>query len=167
MDMKLNQQGDREMKECIYNEDDRLYLQMLQGNIKRMSENSSKCKIWAIALVSAFLTLNINVIDNTDSEALIAVIAIPIFIFWYLDGLYLKYERGLRNREIEFLNNIETEKYKEMLFNFEPLLTRKSKDKGFVSTKRAMWSKSVAPFYITIIIVSIMVVTGIDIYLQW
>lgn len=157
VDMKLNQQGDREMKECIYNEDDRLYLQMLQSNIKRMNKNSSNCKIWTIALATTFLALNLNGVDYHADCMLSAVSTISVLVLWYLDGLYLKYERGFRNRETEFLNNIETEKYEEMLFNFKPLMAAENKNKGFVSTKSTYYSKSVISFYPIIILFMVLV----------
>lgn len=45
----------------IYNDDDRLYLQMMQENIARMAGNSANCKTWLVTLVAAMLTTGIAV----------------------------------------------------------------------------------------------------------
>ncbi len=43
--------------ECKYNEDERLYFELLQNNIGRMNSNSAQVKGWCIAIVSAMLAI--------------------------------------------------------------------------------------------------------------
>ena len=89
------------MMENMYNDDDRQYLQMMQENINRMSCNSSNCKAWLITIVAAMLAVGCNI---TDLHWWLLLTIAPILIFWYLDSFYLSLERGMRNRQREFLN---------------------------------------------------------------
>ena len=93
------------MKENIYNDDDRQYLQMMQENIERMAANSANCKAWMIVIFTAFMGLWNNI---QDKSLVGLVVLIPIIMFWCLDTFYLHLERGLRNRERDFLNIIES-----------------------------------------------------------
>ena len=90
------------MREVVYNEDDRQYMQMMQGNIERMAGNSSNCKTWLVTIVAGFLAIGCGV-DALNGWLFLSVI--PIFVFWYLDSYYLKLERGMRNRQRYFINN--------------------------------------------------------------
>lgn len=136
------------MKENFYNDDVRQYLQMMQANIERMAANSGNCKSWMIVIITAFMGLWSN---SQEMKGWGIIVIIPILLFWYLDSFYLQLERGMRNREREFLNilgnGIEDE-YKKALFCFKPMmLPSDDKEKGFVSTKNCFISKSTAPFY--------------------
>lgn len=73
-------------------ENKRAHLQMIQGVIDRMAQNSFRMKEWAIALVTAILALSIE-----RQQATMAGIAfLPIFMFWGLDAYYLCQERRFR-----------------------------------------------------------------------
>lgn len=85
----------------LYSDDDRQYLQMMQENISRMSNNCTNCKTWLITIVAAMLAIGCNI------EALrwwLLLTVIPIFVFWYLDTFYFHLERGMRNRQRNFMN---------------------------------------------------------------
>ena len=144
------------MKVNIYNDDDRQYLQMMQANIERMATNSANCKAWMIVIFTAFIGLWNHI---PDKSWLGFVVLIPIIMFWCLDTFYLHLERGLRNRERDFFNIVESgtpDEYKKALFNFKPLMLKKeNKEKGFVVTNDRFISKSTAPFYLTSIILII------------
>ena len=147
-------------KDCIYNDDERL--QMMQSNIERMANNSANCKTWMVTVVAGLLALNCSM---TALNGWILIAVLPVCMFWYLDGLYLSLERGMRNRERDFLNNISNEAaYHKALYDFTPLLQEKDdKGTGLVKTKGQWWTKSVLPFYVTMLSV-IMIVFAI---LNW
>lgn len=135
-------------KNNLYNDDDRQYLQMMQSNIERMAANSANCKTWMVAFVTAFMALGSSVSVN---KYWLALGIIPVLLFWYLDTFYLHLERGMRNRERDFMNKClcdNDEEYKKALFNFKPMMLKKDEpEKGLVATNDRWLSKSTAPFY--------------------
>lgn len=143
----------------IYNDDDRQYFQMMQGNIERMATNSANCKTWMVAFVTAFMALGSSI---AEAKYWLTLGIVPILLFWYLDTFYLHLERGMRNRERDFLNKCiagDTEEYKKALFNFKPLMVKEDdKENGFVATNDRWFSPSTAPFY-CIAIVAILVIS--------
>lgn len=154
-----------EEKKNVYNDDDRQYLQMMQGNIERLAANSSNCKAWMVTIVSAMMALQCSV-EALNGWILLGVL--PIVLFWYLDVYYLHLERGMRNRETVFMNilrNGTSEGYVDALFDFMPLMIQKSdlkdemKREGLVATNDRWFTKSVIPFYgVTLVAVVIVYV---------
>lgn len=146
------------MKSNIYNDDDRQYLQMMQSNIERMVANSANCKTWMVAFVTAFMALSSSI---AVAKYWLLLGIIPILLFWYLDTFYLHLERGMRNRERDFMNKYggTDEEYKKSLFNFEPLMVKEDDtENGFVSTNNRWFSASTVLFY-GIAIVTVIVLT--------
>ena len=97
----------------ILNDDDRQYIEMLQGNIERMASNSANCKTWMVTIVSALMALQCSM-DDLNWWILSGML--PILLFWYLDVYYLHLERVMRNRETDFLNMLrdkDFERYKK------------------------------------------------------
>ena len=140
-------------KNNYLNDDDRQYLQMLQGNIERMAANSANCKAWMVTIVSALMALQCSV-QALNGWILLGLL--PIVLFWFLDVYYLHLERGMRNRETAFMNFLrshQTEGYEAMLYDFKPLmigkkdLTEEQKQQGLVATNDRWFTKSVIPFY--------------------
>ena len=140
----------------MFNDDDRLYLQMMQENITRMASNSLNAKTWMVTVVAAFLAIGCK-IDDLQWWLLLALI--PIIAFWYFDAFYLKLERQIRNREqlfINFMKGKETEglTLSDLLFDFRPLDKKEDDSKlGFRETGCQMLNKSVWPLYITMIVI--------------
>lgn len=138
------------MRDNLYNDDDRQYLQMMQENIARMAGNSANCKTWLITLVCALITLAVT-IQSLNNWIWFSIF--PIVMLWQLDAYYLKLERGLRNRERDFINIVRAatfneELYRAALFNFKTLdAAEDDEDKGVVSTRNVEWSDSVCTFY--------------------
>lgn len=149
------------MKQNMCNDDERQYLQMMQSNIERMANNSANCKTWLATIVAGFMAISCG-IDSLHWWLL--VVLVPICMFWYLDGFYLSLERGMRNRQKDFLNKINDngDIYINALFNFAPLfkkeLTEEDKQQGFVKTSCQFWTKSVRPFYL-ILAISVIIIT--------
>lgn len=68
------------------------HLQMIQGVINRLSNNSFLLKGWTVVLVSGLFALAAK-----DSKSLFVYLAyFPCIIFWVLDGYFLWQERLFR-----------------------------------------------------------------------
>lgn len=68
------------------------HLEMIQGVISRMANNSFLLKGWAVTLVAGIFAL-----AEKDADKLYFIIAyIPIIVFWGLDAYYLLQERLYR-----------------------------------------------------------------------
>lgn len=65
------------------------HLEMIQGIITRMNQNSFMLKGWMITIVSALLAIYA---DKGNIGYLIVSI-FPILVFWFLDAYYLQQER--------------------------------------------------------------------------
>lgn len=155
----------KEERKNILNDDDRQYLEMLQGNIERMAGNSANCKTWMVTIVSALMALQCS-LDDLNRWILLGIL--PIVLFWYLDVYYLHLERGMRNLETIFWNMFrdnDFEQYEKNLFNFKPYMIEK-KDmteeqikQGLVATNDRWFTKSVIPFYgitfVAVILISV------------
>ena len=87
------------------------HLQMIQGIVNRLSQNSFLLKGWNVVLVSALFALAAN---NTKLF-FIYLAYFPAIAFWILDGYFLwqerlfralyDYVRGLDENEIDFSMN--------------------------------------------------------------
>ena len=156
-------------RKIILNDDERLYLSMLQGNIERMAGNSANCKSWMVTIVSALMALQCS-IKALDGWILLGIL--PILLFWYLDVYYLHRERGMRNLETIFMNMFRDnnfEQYKENFFNFKPYMIKKKdltdeqKEHGLVATNDRWFTESISPFYG----VTFLAVILISVVLNW
>lgn len=150
-------------KENIYNDDERQYLQMMQGNIERMANNSANCKTWIVTIVAGFLAIGCGV-DKLNGWIFLS--AIPVIVFWYLDAFYQGLERGMRNRQRDFINKVNASEdiYSKALFNFMPLMKEKDDDgNGFKASSNRLFSCSVAPLYVSLLIIILL----ITIILNW
>ncbi len=68
------------------------HLEMIQGVIARMDNNSFLLKGWAVTLVSALFALAAS--GSNKDYVLISYFVLPVF--WILDGFYLHQERCFR-----------------------------------------------------------------------
>ena len=68
------------------------HLEMVQGVITRMAENSRSCKLWCVTLVSAVLVL----VARTEKPEYALIALIPALLFLILDTYYLALERAFR-----------------------------------------------------------------------
>ena len=75
-------------KEVLHKEID-----LIQGCITRMAQNSFLIKGWALTIVTVVLALTEKIVD---SIYLCLVILIPLMGFWYLDAFFLQTERMYR-----------------------------------------------------------------------
>ena len=78
------------------------HLEITQGVINQMAENSRSCKIWCVTLVSAILVLVARI--GQPDHMLIALA--PAVLFYVLDAYYLSLERGFRRSYDNFVRRI-------------------------------------------------------------
>ena len=83
------------------------HLEMLQGVIQRMSENSRSCKLWSITALSAVLFLAAR--TGVPWYTLIALV--PLFLFFLLDVYYLSLERRFRGSYESMLGKLRNGSY--------------------------------------------------------
>lgn len=94
------------------------HLQFIQGVINRLASNSFQMKGWSVVLVAAILVLLAR--EDRLDDAPIALV--PVLIFWFLDGYFLRQERlfralydqvrDLKENEIDFSMDIKSFKKK-------------------------------------------------------
>ena len=78
------------------------HLNIMQGVIQRMAENSRSCKVWCVTLVAATLVLVAR--TGEPQHALIALA--PTLLFLVLDAYYLALERAFRNAYTSFVGKL-------------------------------------------------------------
>ena len=83
------------------------HVEMLQGVIQRMSENSRSCKLWSITALSAVLFLAAR--TGVPWYTLIALV--PLFLFFLLDVYYLSLERRFRGSYESMLEKLRNGSY--------------------------------------------------------
>ena len=69
------------------------HITLLQGIINRLAGNSSSCKTWCLALVSALLSLA----GATHNPAVATFALVPVVIFGFVDTMYLAQEKAYRD----------------------------------------------------------------------
>lgn len=129
------------------------HLDLLQSAITRMAANSSACKGWAIALVSAVLAF----LASTKSSGFYGLIAaIPLMLFLFLDTYYLFLERQFRNVYDGFVSRLHEGKalQRELFVLKLPTMDDETKRKMRWDTLK---SDAIWPFY-TLLAVLILVV---------
>ena len=68
------------------------HLEFIQTSVNRMARNSFVIKGWTLLLVAAFLAF----IARIGDANLMLIAAVPVMLFWALDGYYLHQERQFR-----------------------------------------------------------------------
>ena len=78
------------------------HLEIMQGVITRMAENSRSCKVWCVTLVSAVLVL----VARTEKPEYILIALVPAVLFLILDTYYSALERAFRGSYDAFVRNL-------------------------------------------------------------
>ena len=78
------------------------HLEIMQGVVARMAENSRSCKVWCVTLVAAVLVLVAR--TGEPRHALIALV--PTTLFYLLDAYHLMLERRFRNSYNSFVGKV-------------------------------------------------------------
>ena len=78
------------------------HLEIMQGVITRMAENSRSCKVWCVTLVAATLVL----VARTGEPRHSLIALVPTLLFLVLDAYYLALERAFRDSYGGFVNKL-------------------------------------------------------------
>jgi hypothetical protein len=119
------------------------HINMLQGIINRLANNSGACKTWCLALVAALLSLA----GATHVPAIVTFALVPVVIFGGLDGMYLAQERAYRALFNGQVTAIRTGKY-----TLDNVYEARAPF-GFGDFISALASWSVCPVYLGLILV--------------
>ena len=110
------------------------HLEMIQGVVNRLANNSFMLKGWSVMIVAALLALSAA---TQEKIALMLIAFIPLLVFWILDGYFLLQERLFR----EIYNHIIKKDEKEIDFVMNP---------GDFIAGRNTWIRSI--FSITLLV---------------
>ena len=133
-----------------FNNDDRQYISLLQGNIDRMASNSANAKTWLVSLATAIAALHFSM--NANSVIWVAVVLVVLFFF--LDSYYLSIERKFLVLRLEFVKRCKEGSdagRAELLYNFN---VAEVKDKR-TSLWYAMGAVSTFPFYLVMFLITL------------
>ncbi len=125
------------------------HLQMIQGVINRLSQNSFSLKGWSVALLSALFAFSAS-----NPETNFAYLAfVPAIAFWILDGYFLYQERLFR-KLFDSVRNLD-----EVNIDFSMDTSRFENQS--LSLLKAMFSKTLLAFH-GILIFSVLIIIFID-----
>ena len=117
-------------------------LDLIQGVITRMANNSFLLKGWMISIVAVVLALSKETIVATNFDYFNFVLCLPLIVFWYLDAFFLHKERCFRKLYESVidkrLKNDMKDLYSLNYTSFEP---------DVKSVFEIMFSKTLFPFY--------------------
>lgn len=123
-------------KETLHKEID-----LIQGVITRMANNSFLLKGWLISLIAVVLALSKDSWLSSCPASLCLILCFPVLIFWYLDGFFLHREKCYRKLYEWVIKNRPTSN--EYLYSLD--FSRFKKDVR--SVLRIMFSQTLFPFY--------------------
>lgn len=130
------------------------HINMLQGIINRMANNSANCKTWTVTIVAAMLVL---LVDENFNIPNAWVCFVPIALFYLIDCYYLGLERLCIQSQKNFISKVSDGSFVDDLFSITEL-------SGFCtqlcSTIKATASFSTTPFYL-IVAVFVLFFSGI------
>jgi hypothetical protein len=118
------------------------HINLLQGIINRLANNSTSCKTWCLTLVGALISLA----GAAHVPGIITFAIIPVVIFGFMDTMYLAQEKAYRDLYTHVIERIRTTNY-ALCDVFEaraPL--------GLSSVLSAIKSWSILPIYAGLII---------------
>lgn len=84
-----------------------VHLEMLQGVIQRMAENSRACKLWSITALSAVLFFA----ARSDAPWYTLIALVPLSLFFLLDTYYLSLEQRFRSSYETILGKLRSGTY--------------------------------------------------------
>lgn len=125
------------------------HLNMIQGVITRMGNNSFALKGWAVGIMIAVYAFA----GNSSVKAVIVTL-MPLLVFWCIDTYYLMLERKYRC----LYDDVRIKDEKDIDFSMNPndvkIELAKVKKYGFFNI---FFSKSVLPFYLVCIATTLII----------
>lgn len=143
-------------------------IDLIQNCITRMGQNSFSIKGWLIGLIIAIIAL---LPENVNTKTICLIISGMTIIFWALDAFYLrteklyrwKYDWVIANRTNSNEFYYDLNPYKKEMW----LLNKDGKPKKKPWIIRIMITKTLWPFYLPIILISICVLFGEQLTQIW
>lgn len=134
-------------------------IDLIQGCINRMAQNSFLIKGWLVSLIAVILGL---LPEKFDLKVLGIIAGLVTVCFWYLDGFFLKTEKLYRWKyEWIIKERVNSDKF---YYNLDPynrnmwLRSIDGKEKKEPKILRIMFTKTVWPLYIMILVVILAIV---------
>lgn len=124
------------------------HLEMIQGVINRLSQNSFLLKGWSVVLLSSLFALAAL---NTN-PLFIYITYIPVFSFWALDAYFLRQERLFR----KLYDTVRCKDEKDIDFAMDT--TSVASEIGTLWS--VVWSRTLAAFYGTLVL-TVIVIMGV------
>jgi hypothetical protein len=119
------------------------HLEFIQATISRLGTNSFHVKSWTVTVVAAIFVLAAD--KGADVRLnIFYVSAIPVVIFWILDGYFLWQERLFR-KHYDFVGKIKNDK--DIDFQMDIL----NYNEGRNTWIRSIFSKTLNIFYLTLL----------------
>ena len=119
------------------------HLEFIQNIINRMARNSFVIKGWTLLLVAAFLAF----IARIGDANLMPIAAVPVILFWALDGYYLHQERLFR----ALYNSVRELDESDIDFSMDT--TELGSGGGLIG---AVFSKTLLTYYLAILAILIL-----------
>jgi hypothetical protein len=116
-------------------------IDLIQGVINRMANNSFMLKGWLISLIAVVLALSKDSLLTCDLKLILLILCFPIIIFWYLDAFFLHREKCYRELYDWVIKNRMSSTENLYSLDFRP---HKKKVKSIF---RVMFSQTLFPFY--------------------
>ncbi|RLD83949.1 MAG: hypothetical protein DRJ10_02445 [Bacteroidetes bacterium] len=129
-------------------------IDLIQGVINRMANNSFLLKGWLISLIAVILALSKDSILTADIRYISTILILPVIVFWYLDAFFLHKEKCYRKLYEWVIQN--RSKTDDFLYSLDY-----SRFKIEVNRTRViMFSKTLLPFYG----ITLCILIGISVY---
>lgn len=125
------------------------HLEMVQGVVSRLAQNSLTLKELSVGIVSAIFALTAS--KEVVSRDLCFIAFLPALTFWWLDAYFLCQERRFRR----LFNAVRAKEEDAIDFSMDTSPHCKDQEGVF----RLMWSKTLALFHGTIILAIIVFAT--------
>lgn len=128
-------------------------IDLIQGIIYRMANNSFMLKGWLISLIAVLLALSKDSLLSSDLKLISLILCFPTIIFWYLDAFFLHREKCYRVLYDWVIKNRMTSNENLYSLDFRP------HQKKVKSVFRIMFSQTLFPFYgLTFLLLIILII---------
>jgi len=126
-------------------------IDLIQGVIARMANNSFLLKGWLISIIVAVLALTKETLITKDVTYFALILLLPLSVFWYLDAFFLHKERCYR----KLYDWVVSHRKKSNEHEYSLDYTRFKNEVDSVT--RIMFSKTLAPFYGVVALILIVI----------
>lgn len=130
-------------------ENKKCHLTNILNVISRMGNNSFSLKGWAVGVMIAVYSF-----AGSNTNKAIIVTLIPLLVIWILDAYYLMIERKFR--KLYDVERIKKEEEIDFNMNYNETFIKMNELSKYTIIK-AMFSKTVVPFYLVCIITTIII----------